>query len=292
MQLKSILEGALLAAGRPLTLEQLGAVFEESSRPEPEEIRAALDELALDCSDRGIELVEVSTGHRLQVRRELAPWIARLSEDKPPRYSRALLETLAIIAYRQPITRADIEEVRGVAVNPAIIRTLQEREWVRVVGHRDVPGRPELLATTRPFLDHFGLKSLEDLPPLSEIKDFEQLNPEVPLAMGEPDAPDAVAPVAEAAAALADGQSDLIAMIEMAADQDEAAVFAPEGVAVLRMSAALAEAIDDFPETEDEPPEALPMDEIMNEGLDEADVAGTDADGDIDTDTDTGQPAA
>ena len=188
MQLKSILEGALLAAGRPLTLEQLGAVFEESSRPEPEEIRAALDELATDCSDRGIELVEVSTGHRLQVRRELAPWIARLSEDKPPRYSRALLETLAIIAYRQPITRADIEEVRGVAVNPAIMRTLQEREWVRVVGHRDVPGRPELLATTRPFLDHFGLKSLEDLPPLSEIKDFEQLNPEVPLAMGEPDA--------------------------------------------------------------------------------------------------------
>ncbi len=288
MQLKSILEGALLAAGRPLTLEQLGAVFEESSRPEPEEIRAALDELATDCSDRGIELVEVSTGHRLQVRRELAPWIARLSEDKPPRYSRALLETLAIIAYRQPITRADIEEVRGVAVNPAIMRTLQEREWVRVVGHRDVPGRPELLATTRPFLDHFGLKSLEDLPPLSEIKDFEQLNPAVPLAMGDPDAPDA--PVAQADVGRADGQYDLIALTVMAADQDEAAVFAPEGGAVLRISAALAEAIDDFPETEDEPPEALPVDDIMNEGLDEVDVAGTDAEGDIDTDT--GQPAA
>lgn len=292
MQLKSILEGALLAAGRPLTLEQLGAVFEESSRPEPEEIRAALDELATDCSDRGIELVEVSTGHRLQVRRELAPWIARLSEDKPPRYSRALLETLAIIAYRQPITRADIEEVRGVAVNPAIMRTLQEREWVRVVGHRDVPGRPELLATTRPFLDHFGLKSLEDLPPLSEIKDFEQLNPAVPLAMGDPDAPDADAPVAQADVGRADGQYDLIALTVMAADQDEAAVFAPEGGAVLRISAALAAAIDDPPETEDEPPEALPVDDIMNEGLDEVDVAGTDAEGDIDTDTDTGQPAA
>ncbi len=183
MQLKSILEGALLAAGKPLTLEQLGGLFEESSRPEPAQLHAALEELRSDCAGRGVELSEVATGFRLQVRRELAPWISRLSEDKPPRYSRALLETLAIIAYRQPITRADIEEVRGVAVNPAIIRTLQEREWVRVVGHRDVPGRPELLATTRRFLDHFSLKSLEDLPPLSEIKDFEQLNPEVPLAI-------------------------------------------------------------------------------------------------------------
>ena len=181
MQLKSILEGALLAAGKPLTLEQLGALFEESERPSPEELQAALAELASDCEGRGIALAEVSSGFRLQVRRELAQWISRLSEDKPPRYSRALLETLAIIAYRQPITRADIEEVRGVAVNPAIIRTLQEREWVRVVGHRDVPGRPELLATTRQFLDHFGLRSLEDLPSLSEIKDFEQINPEVPL---------------------------------------------------------------------------------------------------------------
>ena len=186
MQLKSILEGALLAAGKPLTLEQLAALFEENSRPEPAELREALEELRADCTERGVELTEVATGFRLQVRRELAPWIARLSEDKPPRYSRALLETLAIIAYRQPITRADIEEVRGVAVNPAIIRTLQEREWVRVVGHRDVPGRPELLATTRQFLDHFSLKSLEDLPALSEIKDFEQLNPEVPLAIEDP----------------------------------------------------------------------------------------------------------
>lgn len=125
MKLKSILEGALLAAGRPLTLESLGGLFEEDSRPEQAELRAALAELEADCAERGIELTEVSTGFRVQVRRELAPWVARLSEDKPPRYSRALLETLAIIAYRQPITRADIEEVRGVAVNPAIIRTLR-----------------------------------------------------------------------------------------------------------------------------------------------------------------------
>ncbi len=194
MHLKSILEGALLAAGKPLTLEQLGGLFEEGSAPEPEELRAALAELSEDCVERGVELTEVATGFRLQVRRELAPWISRLSEDKPPRYSRALLETLAIIAYRQPITRADIEEVRGVAVNPAIIRTLQEREWVRVVGHRDVPGRPELLATTRQFLDHFSLKSLEDLPALSEIKDFEQLNPEVPLAIEDPAPGSVIAP--------------------------------------------------------------------------------------------------
>lgn len=203
MQLKSILEGALLAAGKPLTLEQLGALFEESERPPPEELRAALAELSADCEGRGIALAEVSSGFRLQVRRELAQWISRLSEDKPPRYSRALLETLAIIAYRQPITRADIEEVRGVAVNPAIIRTLQEREWVRVVGHRDVPGRPELLATTRQFLDHFGLRSLEDLPSLSEIKDFEQINPEVPLAIAPGEAEESEPAVEEATPPLA-----------------------------------------------------------------------------------------
>ncbi len=129
----------------------------------------------------------MASGYRLQVRQELAPWIARLWQEKPARYSRAMLETLSIIAYRQPITRGDIEEVRGVAVNPNIIRTLQERDWVRVVGHRDVPGRPELLATTRQFLDYFGLKGLDDLPSLAEIKDFEQVNPEMTLAI-EPSA--------------------------------------------------------------------------------------------------------
>ena len=189
MILKSILEGALLAAGRPLTLDDLGRLFEEGSAPEKPELLAALAELQGDCAGRGIELCEVASGWRFQVRRDLAPWLARMSEEKAPRYSRALLETLAIIAYRQPITRADIEEIRGVAVNPNIVRTLQEREWVRVVGHRDVPGRPELLATTRQFLDYFGLRSLDALPALSEIKDFEQLNPAVPLAIDVPDEP-------------------------------------------------------------------------------------------------------
>ena len=183
MQLKSIIEGALLAAGRPLTLEELMQLFDLTDRPSEEELRAAVDELAVDCAGRGIELCEVASGYRLQVRRELGQWISRLWEEKPARYSRALLETLAIIAYRQPITRGDIEEVRGVAVNPNIIRTLQEREWVRVVGHRDVPGRPELLATTREFLDQFGLKGLDSLPTLAEIKDIEQVSPEIPLAI-------------------------------------------------------------------------------------------------------------
>jgi segregation and condensation protein B len=254
MQLKSILEGALLAAGKPLTLEQLVALFEENSRPEPAELREALEELRADCTERGVELTEVATGFRLQVRRELAPWIARLSEDKPPRYSRALLETLAIIAYRQPITRADIEEVRGVAVNPAIIRTLQEREWVRVVGHRDVPGRPELLATTRQFLDHFSLKSLEDLPPLSEIKDFEQLNPEVPLAIEDP---------ASEVAAIPEQQAELALMESLPEPQEHPLpeelppVDDPDAVFVADGSASVADAdmdVDDIDTDEGQDP--------------------------------------
>jgi len=183
MQLKQIIEGALLAAGRPLTLDELADLFDLTDRPALEELAEAMQALRADCEGRGFEVREVASGYRLQVRQELAPWIARLWEEKTARYSRAMLETLAIIAYRQPITRGDIEEVRGVAVNPNIIRTLQERDWVRIVGHRDVPGRPELLATTRQFLDYFGLKGLDDLPSLAEIKDFEQVNPEMTLAI-------------------------------------------------------------------------------------------------------------
>jgi segregation and condensation protein B len=186
MQLKSIIEGALLAAGRPLTLDELADLFDLTDRPSTGDLAQALQELCADCEGRGFEVQEVASGYRLQVRQELSPWIARLWEEKPARYSRAMLETLAIIAYRQPITRGDIEEVRGVAVNPSIIRTLQERDWVRIVGHRDVPGRPELLATTRQFLDYFGLKGLDDLPSLAEIKDFEQVNPEMKLAIEPP----------------------------------------------------------------------------------------------------------
>lgn len=183
--LRKILEGALLAAGRSLDTNILRELFEEHERPEREEVIAALQEIEVDCRDRGYELRETASGYRFQVRKELAPWVGRLWEEKPKKYSRALLETLALIAYRQPITRGDIEQIRGVSVSSEIIRTLQEREWIRTVGHRDVPGRPSLYATTRQFLDYFNLKSLEDLPPLGDIRDLDQFN--VELDLGEDD---------------------------------------------------------------------------------------------------------
>jgi segregation and condensation protein B len=168
--LRNVIEAALLAAGRPVQTAELIQLFDESARPTTEQVRAALDALAADYAPRGIELKQTASGVRVQVRRELAGEVSRLWPERPARYSRALLETLALIAYRQPITRGEIEAVRGVAVNPNIVKTLLERNWVRIVGHRDVPGRPELLGTTRDFLDYFGLQSLDELPPLSELK--------------------------------------------------------------------------------------------------------------------------
>jgi segregation and condensation protein B len=167
---RNVVEAALLAAGKPLAVAELGQLFDENTRPKVEDIRAALDALAAEYSNRGLEVKETAAGFRIQVRREFASEISRLWPERPARYSRALLETLALIAYRQPITRAEIEAVRGVAVNPNIVKTVIERNWVRVVGHRDVPGRPELLGTTREFLDYFGLRSLDELPPLAELK--------------------------------------------------------------------------------------------------------------------------
>jgi segregation and condensation protein B len=177
--LVQIIEGALLAAGRPLTVPQLAELFEEHERPENTSIREALKEVAGRCEDRGYELQEVASGFRFQVRQSLSPWVARLWKERPQKYSRALLETLSLIAYRQPITRGEIEEIRGVAVSSNIIKTLHEREWIRVVGHRDVPGRPAMYATTRQFLDYFNLKSLDQLPALAEIRDLETLNSEL-----------------------------------------------------------------------------------------------------------------
>lgn len=171
-QLGNILEAALLAAGRPLNLDELMALFEDADRPTRNQVRKALDELQRDFAGRGIELKEVGGGFRIQVKAELAPWMARLWEERPARYSRALLETLSLIAYRQPITRGEIEAVRGVTVSPHIVRTLEERGWIRVVGHRDVPGHPEMLATTREFLDYFNLRSLDELPTLADIRDI------------------------------------------------------------------------------------------------------------------------
>jgi segregation and condensation protein B len=184
--LKHIIEAMLLAAGEPLNPVQLANLFSEDDPQDPKDINRALGELAEDYAERGLELKEVSGGFRLQVRQELNPWISRLWEERPQRYSRALLETLSLIAYRQPITRGDIEEVRGVSVRSSIIRNLQEREWIRVVGHRDVPGKPALFGTTRVFLDYFNLKNLDDLPTLAEIKDMDNLEPELDLEMDVP----------------------------------------------------------------------------------------------------------
>ncbi len=177
--LVQIIEGALLAAGKALSVAQIAELFEEHERPESSAIREAMEEVAQRCEDRGFELQEVASGFRFQVRQSLSPWVARLWHERPQKYSRALLETLALIAYRQPITRGEIEEIRGVAVSSNIIKTLHEREWIRVVGHRDVPGRPAMYATTRQFLDYFNLKSLDQLPALAEIRDLETLNAEL-----------------------------------------------------------------------------------------------------------------
>lgn len=179
--IKKVLEGAILAADSPLDRDAMLMLFDEEERPEKKGLDEILQQLADDYAERGIELREVSSGYRFQVRKEMGPWVSRMWQEKPARYSRAILETLALIAYRQPITRGEIEEIRGVAVNTQIVRTLLERNWVRIVGHRDVPGRPAMFATTRGFLDYFELKSLEDLPPLSEIKDLDKLNEELQL---------------------------------------------------------------------------------------------------------------
>ena len=184
--LSHVLEAVLLAAGRPVSVEQMLELFEESQRPPAEAVTAALAELAESCADRACELREVASGWRLQVRPQYAELVSRLWQERPSRYSRALLETLALIAYRQPITRGEIENIRGVTVSTTIMRTLHERNWVRVVGHREVPGRPELLGTTREFLDYFGLKSLDDLPTLAELRDLDDIKVQLEFPGGAP----------------------------------------------------------------------------------------------------------
>ena len=180
-QLRKIIEGALLAAGRPLDIGRMEMLFELGEAPSRDRIRAVLEDIENSCGDRGFELSRTGSGYRFQVRQELSSWVNRLWEEKPQKYSRALLETLALIAYRQPITRGDIEDIRGVSVSSQIIKTLLERDWVRVVGHRDVPGRPALYATTKQFLDYFDLQNLDQLPSLSDIKDIKDIDPELAL---------------------------------------------------------------------------------------------------------------
>jgi len=183
--LKNIVEAALLAAGGALSLDTLQALFAENEQPEKKALREVLRQLAEDYQGRGIEIREVASGWRIQVVEDVSPWVSRLWSERPARYSRALMETLALIAYRQPITRGEIEDIRGVSVSTNIVRTLLEREWVRVVGQRDVPGKPSLYGTTREFLDYFNLKSLDDLPTLAEIRDLDEINRE--LELNDPD---------------------------------------------------------------------------------------------------------
>ncbi len=188
-QIKNIIEAALLAAGEPVTVKRLLSLFVEQELTH-NDIAKAIELLSIDFQDRGIELVEVANGFRLQTKTILQPWIAKLWEEKPKKYTRALLETIALIAYRQPVTRGEIESVRGVAVSSNIIRTLMDREWIRVLGYRDVPGKPAMFGTTKEFLDYFNMKSLQDLPTLAEIKDIETIMPELDLGLNLEPRPD------------------------------------------------------------------------------------------------------
>jgi segregation and condensation protein B len=207
---KNVVEAALLAAGRPLTLDELTGVFDERDGSSADEVKNAIAALTAEYETRGLELLEVASGFRIQIRATVAQPVARLWQERPTKYSRALLETLALIAYRQPITRGEIEQIRGVAVNPNIIKTLHERNWIRVVGHRDVPGKPELLGTTREFLDYFSLKKLDDLPTLAQLKELEDLRVQLML------------PGADAQVLLEGASSaDVTAEIEPPADEDE-----------------------------------------------------------------------
>jgi segregation and condensation protein B len=210
---KNVIEAALLAAGRPLSMDELVSVFDERDGSNSEEVRAALAALTAEYETRGLELLEVASGYRIQIRAAVAEPVSRLWQERPAKYSRALLETLALVAYRQPITRGEIEQIRGVAVNPNIIKTLLERSWIRVVGHRDVPGKPELLGTTREFLDYFSLKKLDDLPTLAQLKELEDLRVQLTLPGAGP----------EVLAAAVDDGLPLRADDAAAADDDEEA---------------------------------------------------------------------
>jgi segregation and condensation protein B len=219
--LKITIEATLLAAGRPVTLQQLLDLFEERERPTKEQVQAALEELSNDYMERGIELAEVASGWRIQVRQRCIDVVSRLWQERPSKYSRALLETLALVAYRQPITRSEIEEIRGVSISSTIMRTLQERNWIRVVGHREVPGRPELLGTTREFLDYFGLKSLDQLPTLAELRDVETIGVQLELPGGESNADPEASGATEATDSPVEATTDQEVTTDDTVDEDD-----------------------------------------------------------------------
>ena len=232
--IRRIVEAALFASQQPLTVAQLAALFTEDEALPANAIEQALDALRGQCADRGVELVEVASGFRFQVRAEVHAHVARLWTERQAKYTRATLETLALIAYRQPITRGEIEQIRGVSVNANTIKALEEREWIRVIGHRDVPGRPELFGTTRAFLDYFGLKSLDQLPPLSELKDIPELEPQLPFDQAPGVAAAAMAAGADGDADAtidADAEDDADAGDDDSGDTDDAGAAAPESTA-------------------------------------------------------------
>ncbi len=227
-EIKNFIEAALLAAGRPMSVEQLQNLFDGRSVPEKAQIRQAINDLLDDYENRGITISEVASGFRIQVKTDMADRLEKLWEERSPRYSRALFETLALIAYRQPMTRGEIEEIRGVSVSTNIVRSLLEREWIRVVGHRDVPGRPAMFGTTKLFLDYFGLKKLDDLPPLADLSDWESLRVQLNLpAVDEDDDGVPTGEVTELPALYAEGEeavstedSDEAVVLESALDAD------------------------------------------------------------------------
>ena len=268
--LASVLEAVLLAAGRPVSVEQLLELFDEPQRPPLEEVNAALEALKASYEGRGVELREVASGWRVQVRAQHADVVSRLWQERPSRYSRALLETLALIAYRQPITRGEIEDIRGVTVSTTIMRTMHERNWIRVVGHREVPGRPELLGTTREFLDYFGLKSLDDLPTLAELQDLDDIKEQL-------DLPDAPIGVAEAAAVVDDATA-----AEAAGDEAADGVASPLIEDAARSGESPSDGADDAEETladelaDDTVDQVLAGDETVPEAVDDIDADASD----------------
>lgn len=228
-EIRNFVEAALLAAGRPLSVDQLHALFDADAAPAKSDIRRAVAQLNDEYEQRGIVIVEVASGFRLQIRTSMGERLHRLWEERPPRYSRALFETLALIAYRQPITRGEIEEIRGVSVSTNIVRSLLEREWVRVVGHRDVPGRPAMFGTTKTFLDYFGLKKLDDLPPLADLADWESLRVQLNLPAVEEETPELeLAVVTELPVAGRDAAAAVAGSERHSADDEDLPVLTPD----------------------------------------------------------------
>jgi len=262
-EIKHFIEAALLAAGRPLNIDQLQGLFDGRSAPEKAEIRQAIATLNEEYEERGIVISEVASGFRMQVRATMADRLQKLWEDRPPRYSRALFETLALIAYRQPITRGDIEEIRGVTVSSNIVRQLLERDWVRVVGHRDVPGRPAMFGTTKAFLDYFSLKKLDDLPPLADLADWENLRVQLNLPEVEDQIESGTEEIADGAVA------DLPVLYPEDSEEDE--VEYPDEDAIAE-ALAKAEAVESIPELQPLAEEPQELEEVAE--LEESEASG------------------